>query len=244
MLRKQMSNKGVGQKVHFRWRSEDVSRIEGFSDAVFGFAITLLIVSLEVPQTATELFDIMKGFVMFGACFTLLILIWHSHYTFFRRYGLQDTLTIVLNAALLFVVLFYIYPLKFMYTGLFNAMLKLSAEDIGVRADQGPILMNIYSIGFLLVFLIYVMLYFHAYRKRDELQLNEVECFDTLESIQYHGIYVLISLLSIAIASLGSLKYLPWAGMVYALLGPVQGLHGFLMGKRRERLIAARDLNP
>lgn len=27
----------------------DVSRIEGFSDAVFGFALTLLVASIEVP---------------------------------------------------------------------------------------------------------------------------------------------------------------------------------------------------
>ena len=32
-------------------RHRDVSRLEGFSDAVFGFALTLLVVSLEVPET-------------------------------------------------------------------------------------------------------------------------------------------------------------------------------------------------
>ena len=31
--------------------SRDVNRIEAFSDAVFGFALTLLVVSLEVPRT-------------------------------------------------------------------------------------------------------------------------------------------------------------------------------------------------
>ena len=32
-------------------RAYEVSRIEGFSDAVFGFALTLLVVSLEMPET-------------------------------------------------------------------------------------------------------------------------------------------------------------------------------------------------
>ena len=40
MLRDLLIERGVGEKGGFRWRSHEVSRIEGLSDAVFGFAIT------------------------------------------------------------------------------------------------------------------------------------------------------------------------------------------------------------
>jgi uncharacterized membrane protein len=94
------------EKDGFRLRGVDFSRIDAFSDVVFGFALTLLVVSLEVPHTFKELNDSLRGFIPFAICFFLLILIWYSHYKFFRRYGLHDLGTITINALLLFVVLF------------------------------------------------------------------------------------------------------------------------------------------
>jgi len=35
-------------------RPHETSRLEGFSDTAFGFALTLLVVSLEVPSTPTR----------------------------------------------------------------------------------------------------------------------------------------------------------------------------------------------
>lgn len=100
-------------------RTHEISRLEGFSDAVFGFALTLLVVSLEVPRSYAELMALMSGFVSFACCFALLLWLWYEHNTFFRRYGLQDGVTIVLNGCLLFTVLFYVYPLKFMFDSMF-----------------------------------------------------------------------------------------------------------------------------
>jgi hypothetical protein len=100
----------------FRWRGGEIARIEGLSDAVFAFAVTLLVVSLEVPKTFNELSSLMRGFVPFAICFAMLMQVWRQQFVFFRRYNLQDTVSLVLNCVLLFVVLFYVYPLKFLFT--------------------------------------------------------------------------------------------------------------------------------
>ena len=94
----------------FRLPGTAASRLEGFSDVVLGFALTLLVVLLEVPRTYAELHASMRSFVPFAICFFLLLSIWYSQFKFFRRYGLHDTAAVVLNSFLLFVVLFYVYP--------------------------------------------------------------------------------------------------------------------------------------
>ena len=97
-------------------RKHEITRLEAFSDAVFGFAATLLVVALEVPATFPELVSNLRGFFAFGLSFAMLVLIWAAHNGFFRRYGMDDAGTVVLNSILLFVVLFYVYPLKFLCT--------------------------------------------------------------------------------------------------------------------------------
>ena len=78
-------------KDGFRLRGTQMSRIDGFSDVVFGFALTLLVVSLDVPKTYAEFHNMLLGFFPFFICFVFLIMLWWGHFRFFRRYGLHDT---------------------------------------------------------------------------------------------------------------------------------------------------------
>ena len=43
MISKKLMENDIGPAGDFRWRGHEISRIEGLSDAVFAFAITLLV---------------------------------------------------------------------------------------------------------------------------------------------------------------------------------------------------------
>ncbi len=222
----------------FRWRGGDVSRLEGLSDAVFAFSITLLVVSLDVPQTFDELALVMRGFFAFGLCFSLLIYIWYNHYVFFRRYGLEDPATVAWNGLLLFVTLFYIYPLKFLYVWLTRVFLGVeSTTATVVTAEQMPYLMCIYSGGFVAIFLCFTFLYLHALRKKEHLQLDELEVHETWSSIYLNLLQAGIGVVSILIVVLwGGQSAAFFAGVIYALIGPSAALLGWIRGRRSEPL--------
>ncbi|MBS1528631.1 MAG: DUF1211 domain-containing protein, partial [Bacteroidetes bacterium] len=152
------------KKQTIRWRSHEPTRLETFSDAVFAFAVTLVIVSLEVPKTFNELFETMKGFLAFGACFAILFLIWNNQNIFFRRYGLTDAWTTTLNGFLLFLVLTYTYPLKFLFTLVFsgNSVTDHGQNITMISDSQVPTLMYVYDIGYMLIYLLFYLMYKHA----------------------------------------------------------------------------------
>jgi uncharacterized membrane protein len=218
---------GILPEKYFRWRAGEISRLEAFCDVVFGFAITLLVVSLEVPHSYAELMTDMRGFLPFAACFAQLAMIWRTHYKFSRRYGLEDPYTVFLNVVLLFLVLFYVYPLKFVFTLIFSELTGGSVPG-NFGWHEGSVLMRIYATGFASVFLLFSLLYVHAYRLRRELQLNRAEVMETRVSMQENGILTLIGLASFLVA----LRSPGWAGWIYVLIGPLLWIHGKVFGKR------------
>jgi len=124
MLRKKMF--GAGYHDNFRIRSHEMYRIEALSDAVFAFSVSLLVAALEVPQTFEELKLIINGALPFFATVTVLFIIWYQQNTFFRRYGLNDFKIILLNLLLLGIIVFYLYPLKFLFSILLGSWTGLT----------------------------------------------------------------------------------------------------------------------
>ena len=55
----------LNKQDKFRYRGNEIFRIEALSDAVFAFSVSLLAASLEVPQTFHELKMITKGSIPF-----------------------------------------------------------------------------------------------------------------------------------------------------------------------------------
>jgi len=218
----------------FRHRAHEVTRLEAFSDIVFGFALTLLVVSLEVPKTFEQLMHEMRGFPGFAICFAMLMWLWHAHHTFFRRYGLTDGYTITLNTILLFLILFYVYPLKFLFAGVTGALegKAMASSDDVVK------LFTIYGLGFAGIFLLYVFLYLHALRMKEQLRLTPPEIVTTKLLLYMYAAYVGIGALSTIIALTASERFLGWAGWVYFLIGPASGTIGTVMGKKRDRIFA------
>jgi uncharacterized membrane protein len=207
MIRELVGAKLIPPEKHFRWRGGEITRLEGFTDAVFAFAVTLLVVSLEVPKTFQDLVIAMKGFVAFGICFAILVQVWYYHYKFSRRYGLQTTYVVTINAALIFVVLFYVYPLKFLFTlavGALSGGLTIPREQLTHMVStkrEVTALWLIYSTGILAVYLLFALLYHYAYMKRDELELNEYEALCTRNAVIDFAGFASIAVL-VAIAAL------------------------------------------
>lgn len=210
-------------------RRHEVTRLEGFSDAVFGFALTLLVVSLEVPRDFDGLQNLIRGFLPFALMFSMICWIWYEHQKFFRRYGLQDALTVALNCFLLFVVLFYVYPLKYLTMSLIGPLVHMSAASLPPRADGDKVLL-LYSGGVVLIFGTFVALYWHAWKQRGRLALTPRELAQLRGGVRGHLISAGLGIASIVVVEvlrlIGHAEWMGIGGMLYALMGPLHAWNG------------------
>ena len=216
----------------------DNTRLEAFSDAIFGFAATLLVVSLDVPiDFSMRCAQICVDSSSFGLSFAMLASIWAVHRGFFRRYPFGDTSIVILNTVLMFLVLFYVYPLKFL-SRMFVRMILGSAfvqDASGTTAEDLGKMFIIYGIGWAAVFGCVALMYVHAGRLRVTNRLAADGGRTARDFAGHFIIFGLAGLVSAAMAAYGIGARFGIPGFMYALLGPVLGLYWGWRHRLRER---------
>jgi len=254
MIRKSLKEKEGPMHNGFRLRGLENTRIESLSDGVFAIAIGLLLISSSVPETYAELKLFMADFLPFATTITLLILIWKEHYIFFIRYGLKDGFTLFLNSVLLFLLLFYVYPLKFLFKVLFRMFADLithDREDLHLLftevmpMNEAANLMTVYGLGAAAIFATIGLMYHYAYRRRQRLELNELEIFDTKLSLYGNLIMASIPLISaiMAFSNIAGTGTFTLSGMFYMTYGVIMPVYYYKMGKKREKVVKSIEEN-
>jgi uncharacterized membrane protein len=218
-------------------RNNEIQRIETFSDGVFAFAVTLLIVSLEVPKSFEELVITMRSFFAFGISFLLLVMIWNEQHRFFRNYGMEDGWTLTLNGTLLFLVLFYVYPLKFLFSLIFGDQIYGTGRSpFTIRRSDVPHLMMIYSIGFIAIYSLFFLMNVHARRNHKKLRLTPVEIFDCTSNMYRLLIMILAGFGSLIVAMSLNDDSAGQAGYVFFVIGPAIWILFFFRNKIKRKL--------
>lgn len=256
MLRDHLFHQRAPADPLFRWRGGETTRVEALSDGVFALTITLIVATTQVPGTFEEIWDVLLEAPVLAVCFTLLVLLWHDHYRFCRRYGLEDAPTTALNMLLLFLVLLYAYPLKFLFSFLWKG-LALGSTPMGEffpsMSETMPFrelfenpymqsvwMMYLYGIGCASVFAVLFLMHLRAYRLREQLALDAIELELTRSSLRSHGISAGIAALSVLLAL--QTKNAQLAGMVYALNLPLHLWNGLRTTASANRLKQLLDV--
>ena len=96
----------------------------------------------------------------------------------------------------------------------------------------------IYALGFMAVFIVFTLLYHHAYRCRAALELSELEVFDARSGMAHHLVSTGVGLISLLIATVAPLQLTPVAPVAFSFLWPVHWAMGVQSRKRRDALVA------
>lgn len=216
--------KGLDHDPDFRWRGTNVTRIENLSDIAFAIALGMIISGVDAPRDVAGLRIFLLNAIPTAAGFAVLFGIWHGHYTFFRRYGVADKQIVVLNALLIFVVLFMAYPLRFAFDSLFAWITTMFTGDYSRSLEIGVFnykiageLVGWFSLLYAVAFGLFAFMQGHVIRKADQLFLSAYELAETKSMHVARWGQFLIALIASGLAFFSPIG--PAAGALHAFFG-------------------------
>ncbi len=187
----------------FRDRGAQATRLEAFVDAAFAFALTLVVIAgNDIPASVDELVLAMKAVPAYAGCFLLIMRCWSAHADWSRRYGLDDATSRRLGVLLVFLVLIFVYPMRMVFSSLFNALTAgylPTGFSINSAADV-PAMFIMFAVAFGLLGAVMTALYWHAWRLREVLALSLHERAQTRFEILNWGAVPVVAVLSLVLA--------------------------------------------
>ena len=202
-------------------RGLEMTRLEVFIDAAFAFAVTMLVISFDsIPRSYDEVMLAIKNIPAFIIAVAQLVWIWHTHNVWSRRFGLDTTYTVFISAALLTVMLIYVYPMRIMAGGMFAWLTSnyLPSNFSFITLDQLRDMFIFLGFGFIALSLVFVQMYRYAAQMKDELLLSDFELFvsGTLV-IMWLGAAV-VGLICVLLAIILPTQFVPLSGFSFMLL--------------------------
>lgn len=151
----------------------------------------------------------------------------------------------LLNGALLFVVMFYVYPLKFMFDSGFSQFFPAASQGaVPMTLAQLAHASTIYGLGFVALFVMFALLYGHAYRKRHDLGLKPLEVFDVRSFAGQQIVSAAVGVIVVLIAVATPRRYAFMSPMAFVFMWPAHGFYEARTKKKRKALEARLPPEP
>src|SRR5436190_9100358 len=226
----------------FRLRGIAMTRVETFIDAAFAFAISMLVIAAQqIPDNIQALLAAFKNVPSFVCSIAVLGIYWRGHWLWSRRYGLEDSVSILISWAMIVTILIFIYPLK----AIFGAMwFLISSGQIGqpfslhTTVSQARTIFAIYALGLIAISAEILLLNLRAWQLREPLRLNARERLMTRGELEGWSIPVSVGIVSLVFSFTLPIEQIAWCGWVYFLMAILVRVHRFLHKRRLEAVSA------
>jgi hypothetical protein len=198
----------------------------------------MVIAADRVPDDINTLLAAFKNVPAFLGSVVVLGIFWRGHWTWSRRYGLEDGISIFISWALLVTILIYIYPLKAIFGSMFYMLSEgRLGQPLGLRTEeQARMIFAIYAIGFTAIAVEIVLLYFRAWKLREPLRLNARERVMTLADISGWAIPASVGIVALVFALTLPINQVSWSGWIYFSMAIIVPAHKWFLRRKHPDL--------
>ena len=204
-----------------RVRRHQPTRLEGFVDSAFAFAVTLIVISIgHVPNDVPEMLQALRGLPTFAVCFLLIARFWQMHRYWSRHYDIEDRVAVRLSLVLVFLVLVYVYPLRLLFSLTFGSMTDgwLVEKEIVINdVAELRAAYVVFGIGLAAIAGVFALMFRHALKSSSMIGLSADEIIVTRTRMLGWLCTVGVALFSVALATV--LPFDPRRPWLFAIPG-------------------------